>query len=148
MADHYTQFSFLLPIDEEANVTEEKIEEWLGLLGEDRELQHFHPDERDEMEVWEEIKDYFEMELIEEGVWVHAEDGGEPQAAVMLTRDFMRRFHPDSKGICIGWAHVCSRPIIDAYGGGATVVTAEQVFEVASYDAVGKANEAGVEVYS
>ena len=148
MADYYTQFSFLLPIDEEADVTKEKIEEWLELLGEDRELQHFHPNEQEESETWEAIKDDFEMEMTRDGVWVYAEDGGEPQAAFMLTRDFLRHFHPDSKGISIGWANVCSRPILDAYGGGAMVVTCERVFEVASYDAVRKANEAGVEVYS
>ena len=56
-------------------------------------------------------------------LWVHSEDGGTPADAANVVQQFLARFRPeDSLGF--EWANTCSRPIIDAFGGGAVFITA------------------------
>ena len=58
-------------------------------------------------------------------IWVHGDDV-DPDAVAAVTRVAIRRFKP---GLRWGfeWSIDCSRPRLDAYGGGAAVVTADAV---------------------
>jgi hypothetical protein len=58
-------------------------------------------------------------------IWVHGDDV-DPEWVAGVVRVAIRRFEP---GLRWGfeWSNDCSRPRLDAYGGGAVVVTADAV---------------------
>ena len=55
-------------------------------------------------------------------VWVGSEDSGDVDYAADLAQAFLKRFDLD---LVIGfeWANTCSRPRLDAFGGGAVVIS-------------------------
>jgi hypothetical protein len=58
-------------------------------------------------------------------LWVYSDTSGTPEDAAALVQEFLSRFRPDDV-LAFEWANTCSRPRLDAYGGGAVVVTAEE----------------------
>jgi len=56
-------------------------------------------------------------------LWVYCEDQADLNNLVTIVQGFFRKFKPD--GIfAVEWATTCSTPLLDAFGGGAVVVTA------------------------
>jgi hypothetical protein len=58
-------------------------------------------------------------------IWVHGDDV-RPEGVVEVVRLAIRRFQPSLRW-GFEWSNDCSRPTLDAYGGGAAVVTADAV---------------------
>jgi hypothetical protein len=139
MADYAMLFSAAMPV----RIEEERewLEKYLQLLNGEKEhgalFDELKKDasEKGAIHDWEEIKRAWadeesgpEWEVKEndtDGVyfWFRSQEGfPNLEAFTSLVVIYMRKF--DVKGaFYITWAEVCSRPILDAYGGGAVVVT-------------------------
>jgi len=78
---------------------------------------------------WNEIG--FTWCLEGDGLWIYTEESGNPDTAAMLIQAFFRKFHP--KGIWkLEWAETCSKPRLNEFGGGAVVVTANDMYWMTS----------------
>lgn len=112
MADYYTHYSFIIPklhkgerLWAEAEIKKrEKEEDQDGFSRFDSEW-HFDND----------------------GLWIH-DSGGQSNLdyAVLFTQDFIKQFRPTAI-FAFEWANDCSKARLDAYGGGAVVITARKI---------------------
>ena len=67
----------------------------------------------------------FEVEQDPEGIWINSEYGG-IDAACAFIQHLLQKF--DEKGrVTFEWSHDCTKPRLDAYGGGAAVITAQVI---------------------
>ena len=55
-------------------------------------------------------------------VWVGSEDSGDVDYTADLVQAFLRRFELDLV-VAFQWANTCSKPRLDAFGGGAAVIS-------------------------
>lgn len=55
-------------------------------------------------------------------LWIYAEESGVPEDAANLVQEFLSRFRPHARH-GFEWANTCSKPILDAFGGGAVLIT-------------------------
>lgn len=112
MADYYTHFSFEIPKLHKAE------KEWVEAEIKKREQ--------------EEDQDGFsrfdaEWAFEDGGLWIHDGSGqANLDYAVLLVQDFIKQFRPTAI-FAFEWSNNCSRPRLDAYGGGAVVITARKV---------------------
>lgn len=59
------------------------------------------------------------------GLWLHSSNGG-VDAVCAFIQHLLQKF--DSKGcVAVEWSHDCSKPRVDAYGGGAAIITAQAI---------------------
>lgn len=58
----------------------------------------------------------------EHGVWLHSDTGGVDAMCAFL-QHLLQKFEPQGHA-AFEWSHDCSKPRVDAYGGGAALVTA------------------------
>jgi hypothetical protein len=127
MANNYTQFSFAVPLD-----TSEEIE-WarhtVALLAEHdngveiTELDVILPDDEDFLG--------YDAEVDNDGLWIHADESGQPEHVVPLVQEFLRRFRPQGH-VGFEWADTCSSPRLDQFGGGACLITVHDAKWMAS----------------
>ena len=77
----------------------------------------------------EDDSNLFDHELDENGgnLWLYADEYGSPGAVADFLQDFFKKFRPQETKV-FGWAETCSRPVLDAFGGGYVRVTAEGQF--------------------
>jgi hypothetical protein len=81
---------------------------------------HFPAELAEVLEDWA-----FETEVDDDGVWIHSECGG-IDAACAFIQHLLQQFDP--KGcVTFEWAHDCTKPRLDAFGGGAAIVTAHEI---------------------
>lgn len=59
-------------------------------------------------------------------LWVHADESGMTENAANVVQAFLAKFRPDDT-VGFEWANTCSRPLLDAYGGGAVFITATEI---------------------
>jgi hypothetical protein len=59
------------------------------------------------------------------GLWLHSMNGG-VDAVCAFIQHLLQKFDPDGK-VTFEWSHDCSKPRTDAYGGGAAIVTAQEI---------------------
>lgn len=145
MADYHTSTSF------DVRATLEQYE-WLDrlhnavcarVLGDDPEIE---PDIKEAYEALAEFDDcgIDSLDYITDSddpphIWVSGDEAANCNYIAALMQQFMRHF--DMPGaICFQWADHCSKPIPDAFGGGAFVVTKDSLEGMSSgswaYDAV------------
>jgi hypothetical protein len=67
-----------------------------------------------------------EVEVANGAIWFHGQEYGDPGAVAEFARDFLKRFRPRDS-FALEYAHICSRPRLDGFGGGAVFVTAEGI---------------------
>ncbi len=123
MANYYTIFSFAVSTltDVEA-AWGRRAAAWLDA----------DPDERDDMpelaDVLDDPEGYssFRAEVDDDGLWIHSDESGSPHEAARLVQAFLATFRPDD-AVGFEWSDACSRPILDAFGGGAMLVTATDI---------------------
>ena len=123
MADYFTNFILILPLPDKAAQTyaldlavkagriqqeDESTEHFPAPLIEAIELWHFETDPRDET-----------------GIWLHSENGGIDAVCAFL-QHLLQRFDPTGR-VTFEWSNDCSQPRVDAYGGGAAIVTATEI---------------------
>jgi len=123
MADYFTNFSFILPLKDDAQ------KEYALSLSHIASQQRYEetplpadfPDQlKDEMEDWT-----FELEDCEEGIWLHSDSGG-IDAVCVFVQHLLQQFNP-AGCLTFEWSHDCSKPRVDAYGGGAAIITAAEI---------------------
>jgi hypothetical protein len=122
MADYYTNFSVVLPL------TKEQREYAMQLAAQVEAHKHeeaplpesFPPGLKDGIEDW-----YFETEADDEGVWLHSQYGGQGSACAFI-QHLLQKFS-FAGGVTFEWSHDCSQPRTDAFGGGAALVTANDI---------------------
>ena len=126
MADYFTNFSLQVRLPHEAAQTYA-----LNLAGQANRLNQGDEAEPDfpvelqaSTEVW-----CFEVEadVVEAhpGLWLHSDNGGIDAACAFL-QHLLQKFNPSGQ-VTFEWSHDCSKPRIDAYGGGAAIITAKKI---------------------
>ena len=69
----------------------------------------------------------FKADVVEAkpGLWLHSSNGGIDAVCAFL-QHLLQKFDPTAQ-VSFEWAHDCSNPRVDAYGGGAAIVTAKEI---------------------
>ncbi len=67
-----------------------------------------------------------EVDVVDEALWFHGKEYGDPRAVAEFARDFLKRFRPRDS-LALEYAHTCSKPRLDGFGGGAFFVTADGI---------------------
>ena len=125
MADYFTNFSLVLKL---ANEAEEAyaldLAHKANLAKQGNQLPADFPKSLvDMVEDWQ-----FEMEAGSQdyhGLWLHSMYGG-VDAVCALIQHLLQKFDPKSY-VTFEWSHDCSKPRVDAYGGGAAFITAKEI---------------------
>ena len=126
MADYFTNFSVIMSLP-----TEEAVNYALGLTQQAARIQQgdeipadFPSSLRDVIEDWQ-----FETDRNDSsqgcGIWLHATNGG-VDAACALIQHLLQRYAPDDV-VGMEWSNDCSKPRLDAFGGGAAIITAKTI---------------------
>ena len=126
MADYFTNFSLIVPLPTEAA---EKYA--LHLAGQassvhqgDAMPDDFPAELRDILEDWQ-----FEFESSHpstgSGLWLHSNSGG-IDAVCAFIQHLLERFDPAGH-VALEWSNDCSKPRVDAFGGGAAIITATRI---------------------
>jgi len=125
MADYYTKFSLILELpDKAAQDYALDLADRARRIQQEEEVADFPDSLRIEIDDWQ-----FETELESSpeirGIWLHTENGG-VNAACAFIQHLLQTFDPCSR-LTFEWSHDCSKPRVDAYGGGAAIITAEEI---------------------
>jgi hypothetical protein len=126
MADYFTNFSVVLKLANEAEQAYAlDLAHKASLVQQGDELPaDFPKDLVDMVEDW-----HFEMEAdnsgTTHGLWLHSMYGG-VDAVCAFIQHLLQRFDPKGK-VSFEWSHDCSKPRVDAYGGGAAFITAHGI---------------------
>ena len=137
MANTYTQFSQVIE-----NITDEE-RAWLienTTSPEDR----FSPEDEEAMHNWatelglphEECPYWPDFGAIIEDdkqrLWIYSEESGNLDNVVILVQAFLEKFRP-KEVFAMNWAATCSKPRVEEFGGGAIVVSAEEVQSITTF---------------
>ena len=123
MADYYTNFSLVLKLQ---GATQQAYALELAATArrhcsQDEPLPSDFPESLTEvMEDW-----HFETEKNDDGIWLHSEYGG-VDAVCAFIQHLLQKFESQGR-VTFEWSCDCSRPLLDAYGGGAAVITAQEI---------------------
>jgi len=126
MADYYTNFSLVLKL---ANETEQAYALDLAHKASLAQQEDPLPDDFpknlvDMIEDWQ-----FETDAdnsgTTHGLWLHSMYGG-VDAVCAFIQHLLQKFDPKSY-VTFEWSHDCSKPRVDAYGGGAALITAQEI---------------------
>jgi len=126
MADHFTHFSLLIRLpDEAAQAYALDLHHQASRICQgDETLDGFPADLAECTEDW-----HFEVEAddIEShpALWLHSENGG-IDAVCAYIQHLLQKFNL-KEAVTFEWSHDCSKPRTDAYGGGAAVITATEI---------------------
>lgn len=126
MADYFTHFSLVIRLPDEAaqnyalELHRQGVQLWQG-----EEVPADYPAElREHHEDW-----CFEVEadVVEKhpGLWLHSSNGGIDAVCVFI-QHLLQKFDRGGR-VTFQWSHDCSRPRVDAHGGGAAIITAKKV---------------------
>jgi hypothetical protein len=123
MADYFTNFSVIVPLPTEAaeryalDVADQAARIHQG----DEMPEDFPISLRDVVEDWQ-----FETHPSDPsngwGLWLHSDQGG-IDAVCAFIQHLLERFDPEAHAT-LEWSNDCSKPRIDAFGGGAAFITA------------------------
>ena len=131
MADYYTNFSLVLDLPDEAaqkyalNLAQEAAD---MRFGEDppKPPSNFPASLVDVLETWSfDTEAETSPEEKRYGLWLHSSDGG-IDAACAFIQHLLGKFQPVGS-VSFEWSCDCSKPRVDAYGGGAAVITARKI---------------------
>jgi hypothetical protein len=126
MADYFTKLSLVLRLPDEAAqayALELARQASQGQLGD--ELPADFPKALAEViEDWQFETDA-DSPAGEHGVWLHSDYGG-VEALCAFLQHLLQKFDPNGR-VSFAWSYDCSKPRLDAYGGGAAVVTAQDL---------------------
>lgn len=137
MADYWTHLSFEIEFPDETVAAKAlaAIEGWAAALRPD-----WYEDEPAQSEespaVPESLAQYREdflgVQMEREGarIWVH-DDGGGPNVDMLaaVIQEAFKQFHPTGQ-VGFEWSNDCTKPRLDAFGGGAMMIWADDVMSV------------------
>ena len=133
MADYFTNFSVVLTL---VNETEQAyaldLAHKASLAQQGDELPADFPKAlADLIENWQ-----FETEAdnsgTRKGLWLHSTYGG-VDAVCAFIQHLLQKFDPKGR-VTFEWSHDCSKPRVDAYGGGAAVISAKEIKTMSTAD--------------
>ncbi|HWL41808.1 MAG TPA: hypothetical protein VNQ73_02605 [Ilumatobacter sp.] len=117
MADYLTLFSFLIPIDTTDAGWVDELWPSLDACGDGH-----APDRRPIFDPGDEVFGLPLVEATSDGLWFH-DDGGQSDIATTICVAQWVLTHPGTPTVIeFAWSDSCSRPLLDAYGGGAAKV--------------------------
>ena len=123
MADYFTNFSFILPLKDDAQ------KQYALTLSHTASTHRYEetPLPADFPEPLKEVTEewLFEVEDCEEGIWLHSDSGG-IDAVCAFVQHLLQKFDT-VPFITFEWSHDCSKPSTDAYGGGAAFITTTEI---------------------
>lgn len=126
MADYFTNFSFIVPLptaeaqkyaldlaQQAANAKsgDEMPDNIPAFIQQESEDWHFSTEAEHETGGW--------------GLWLHSTNGG-IDAVCTFIQHLLKKFAPEGK-VTFEWSNDCTKPRLDAYGGGAAIITAEEI---------------------
>ena len=127
MADYFTNFSLIVPLPTEAAqqyALDLAHQAFLIHLGEEGMPDDFPASLRDVVEDWQ-----FDADPSSSsngwGLWLPSSDGG-IDAVCAFIQHLLQRFDPTGH-VGLEWSNDCSKPRVDAYGGGAALITARRI---------------------
>lgn len=123
MADHFTRFSFAVPLDGAVQI--EWATQAVAYIESVRDEQHNPVDTDEFFAVLPEDPEFYSygVEVDEDGLWFHDEESGSIDDLIPFVQAYLAKFDPKGS-VGAEWADVCSRPIIDSFGGGGILITA------------------------
>jgi hypothetical protein len=105
---------FLLPLDQlTKTVKGMKAEGTMTLI----------PDGKEKVKLWYSIAGNQVRQSVN-SLWLHSMNGG-IDAVCAFIQHLLQKFTPEAH-VSFEWSHDCSKPRVDAYGGGAAFITAEE----------------------
>ena len=123
MADYFTNFSVVIPFQHSSHIKAAVTiaEQARHHRFEDEPLPKDFP-----ASLVEVVEDWsFETDATEEGLWLHSDSGGIDAVCVFI-QFLLVKFIPTSS-VELEWSHDCSKPKMDAFGGGAAYITATDI---------------------
>ena len=126
MADYFTNFSLIVPLPDEAAVQYalELAEQASRIQQGDEMPDEFPASLRDVIEDWQ-----FETDTNDasncRGLWLHSSNGG-IDAVCAFIQHLLQRFAPEGH-VTLEWSNDCSKPRVDAFGGGAALITVRKI---------------------
>ena len=126
MADYFTNFSLVIEL---ASGTEQAYaldldQKARGLQEGDELPEGFPPALAGVMEDWQ-FETVADDSGTKHGLWLHSTYGG-VDAVCAFIQHLLQKFNPQGR-VTFEWSHDCSKPRVDAYGGGAAVITAQEI---------------------
>jgi len=126
MADYFTNFSLVI------NLAKETEQEYALDLAHKASLvqqgeplpDDFPPALVDAIEDWH-FETVADDSGTKHGLWLHSIYGG-VDAVCLPIQHLLQKFDPQGK-VSFEWSHDCSKPRVDAYGGGAAIITATEI---------------------
>ena len=119
MADYFNNFSLVLTLPNEE--TRKYALDLAEQAQAEEILETFPASLRDVIEDWA-----FDTDPSDNcGLWLHSSSGG-VDAMCAFIQHLLQSFDP-SGCVTFEWSHDCSKPRVDAFGGGAAIITAENV---------------------
>jgi hypothetical protein len=117
MANNYTQFSQVIEnlTKEEHDWIEETLEERFD-IGNDE---------------W--LGDYFDHQLYDDYIWFYSEEACSVDGVMDFVQEFLTKFRPNDV-FSMEWADYCSKPRVGEFGGGACVVTKDEIHFIHTND--------------
>ena len=126
MADYFTNFSLIVPLPDEAAVQYalDLAEQASRIQQGDEMSEDFPASLRDVIEDWQ-----FDTDSNDpsngRGLWLHSSNGG-IDAVCAFIQHLLGRFAPEGH-VTLEWSNDCSKPRVDAFGGGAALITARKI---------------------
>ena len=123
MADYYTNFSFIVPLNDDAQkqYAIQLSNQARTSRYEETPLPASFPEAlEDVLEDW-----LFEVEVSKDGIWLHSGSGG-IDAVCAFVQHLLQKFDTTAY-VTFEWSNDCSKPRTDAYGGGAAVITKHEI---------------------
>lgn len=129
MADYFTNFSVILPLNQEQQEYALNLAKQVeGYRNEDQHLPADFPEAlKESVEDWT-----FELEAVKDGLWLHSMYGGQDSACVFI-QVLLQRFNV-APYVALEWSHDCSQPRTDAFGGGAAFITSTEIKSITTSD--------------
>ena len=126
MAHHSTNFSLVVNLPDEAAQTYAlDLARQASRLNQGDEAEAGFPaDLQEHIEDWC-FKTDADTPANNHGLWLHSSNGGIDAVCAFL-QHLLQKFDPAGQ-VTFEWSHDCSRPLTDAYGGGAAIITAQEI---------------------
>lgn len=129
MADYFTNFSFVVPLASSEQQT--RALDWFRQMAAIQRGEDIPPEFP--AALMSDADDcVFEAEADEQssGLWLHSDCGG-VDAVCAFVQYLLKQFNPKCV-VTFEWSYDCNKPRTDAYGGGAAVITAEDVKSIST----------------
>ena len=126
MADYFTNFSVIveLPTEEAEKYALHLAAQASSVHQGDEMPDDFPAEFRDIIEDWQ-FEAHADQSSNGWGIWLHSSSGG-IDAVCAFIQHLLERFDPAGH-VALEWSNDCSKPRVDAFGGGAAIITATRI---------------------